>query len=74
MSGRRPTGRFFILLMLLVTVLVFALVQAVRPGEARYAVVESGSSNDTRQVQAVIMRDESVVTMESGSTVSSFSR
>ena len=43
MSGRRPTGRFFILLMLLVTVLVFAVVQAVRPGEARYAVVESGS-------------------------------
>lgn len=70
MSGRRPTGRFFILLMLLVTVLVFAVVQAVRPGEARYAVVESGSSNDTRQVQAVIMRDEAVVTMESGSTVS----
>ena len=32
MSGRRPTGRVFILLMLLVTVLVFAVVQAVRPG------------------------------------------
>ena len=70
MSGRRPTGRFFILLMLLVTVVVFAIVQAVRPGEARYAVVENGTSNDTRQVQAVIMRDEAVATMESGSTIS----
>lgn len=70
MSGRRPTGRFFILLMLLVTVAVFLIVQAVGPGEARYAVVESGSSNDTRQVQAVIMRRENVVTMESGSTIS----
>lgn len=70
MSGRRPTGRFFILLMLTLGVATFAVMSALKPGEIRYAAVESGSSSDTRSVQAVIMRSESVVSMESGSTVS----
>lgn len=69
MSRRRPTGRFFILLMLTLGVVTFVIVNAFRPGEVQYAIVENGSSNDVRNVQAVIMRDEAVVSMDSGSTI-----
>ena len=69
MSGRRPTGRFFILLMLVLGVLLFAVMSLLRPGEARYDIVQSGTSSDTRRVQAVIMRDEDVVSMDSGGTI-----
>ncbi|MBQ8954926.1 MAG: hypothetical protein IJ048_12515 [Clostridia bacterium] len=70
MSGRRPTGRFFILLMLIAGVVLFAIMNLFRPGEARYDIVRSGTSSDTRRVQAVIMRNENVASMESGGTIS----
>ena len=69
MGGRRPTGRFFILLMLVIGVVLFAVMNLFRPGEVRYDIVRSGSSSDTRRVQAVIMRNEKVVSMDSGGTI-----
>ena len=69
MSGRRPTGRFFILLMFAIAIALFAVMSLFRPGEIRYEIVKSGASSDTRRVQAVIMRDETVVSMDSGSTI-----
>ena len=69
MGGRRPTGRFFILLMFAVGIALFAVMSLFRPGETRYDVVRNGTSSDTRRVQAVIMRDEKVVSMDSGSTI-----
>lgn len=70
MGTRRPTGRFFILLMLVMSVVLFAVMNLLRPGEARYTVVTNGTSSDTRRVQAVIMRSEDVASMESGGTIS----
>lgn len=69
MGGRRPTGRFFILLMFVIGIALFAVMSLLRPGETRYDVVRNGTSSDTRRVQAVIMRDENVETMDSGSTI-----
>lgn len=70
MGTRRPTGRFFILLMLVMGVVLFAVMNLFRPGEPRYAIVTNGTSSDTRRVQAVIMRNEDVASMESGGTIS----
>ena len=69
MGGRRPKGRFFILLMFVIGIALFAVMSLLRPGETRYDVVRNGTSSDTRRVQAVIMRDETVATMDSGSTI-----
>jgi len=72
--SRRPTGRFFILLMLVIGIALFAVMSLLRPGEARYDIVRSGTSSDTRRVQAVIMRNEKVVSMDSGSTINYVAR
>ena len=69
MSRRRPTGRFFILLMFIIGIVLFAVMSLLRPGENRYEVVRNGTSSDTRRVQAVVMRNETVVSMDSGSTI-----
>ncbi len=69
MSRRRPTGRFFLLLTLLIGVLVYLIVGRIQPSRARYEIVESGSASDTRVMQAVIMRDETVASMDGNSTM-----
>ena len=74
MSGRRPTGRFFILLMFVIGIVLFAVMSLLRPRAVSYAVVENGTSSAARRVQAVIMRDETVGTMDSGSTISYVAR
>ena len=69
MGGRRPTGRFFILLMFVIGTVVFVLMNVLKPAPASYAVVENGTSNTARRVQAVVMRDETVGVMDTGSTI-----
>ena len=69
MSGRRPTGRFFILLMFTLGIVLFIVMSLLRPRAVSYALVENGTSSAARRVQAVIMRDETVATMDSGSTI-----
>lgn len=69
MSRRRPTGRFFILLMLVLGVAVYFIVGRVQTPRYRYEMVVSGSASDTRSMSAVIMRDESVASMDGNSTM-----
>lgn len=69
MSRRRPTGRFFILLMLVLGVAAYFIVGRVQAPRARYEMVVAGSASDTRTMQAVIMRDEKVASMDGNSTL-----
>jgi len=69
MSRRRPTGRFFILLMLILGVAAYFIVGRVQTPRARYEMVVAGSTSDTRTMQAVIMRDEKVASMDGNSTL-----
>lgn len=69
MSRRRPTGRFFVLLMILLGVIVYFVVGRVQPAGARYEVVTAGTTNDTRTMKAVIMRDETIASMDGNSTM-----
>lgn len=68
MSGRRPTGRFFIMLILLGVIAYFAL-ERFFPSTQQYAMVLSGSASQARSVRAVIVRDEPVASMDSNSTI-----
>ena len=69
MSRRRPTGRFFILLMLVLGVIVYLAVGRISSPVGKYEMVVSGSASDTRTMQAVIMRDEKVASMDGNSTM-----
>jgi len=69
MSRRKPTGRFFFLLTLAIGILVYLIVGRIQPTRARYEPVVSGSASDTRLMQAVIMRDETVASMDGNSTM-----
>ena len=69
MSRRRPTGRFFVLLMLVLGVVVYFAVGRMQPSAGRYEMVVGGSASDTRSMQAVIMRDETVASMDGNSTM-----
>ena len=69
MSKRRPTGRFFLFIMLILGVVVYLAVGRSGGSGAHYEMVVSGAASDTRSMQAVIMRNEKVATMEGGSTV-----
>ena len=69
MSRRRPTARFFILLMLVFGVAAYFIVGRVQQPRAHYEMVVAGSASDTRFAQAVIMRNETVASMEGNSTM-----
>ena len=69
MSRRRPTGRFFILLMTVLGVAVYFIVGRVQAPRVSYAEVVAGSASDIRTMQAVIMRDEKVASMDGNSTM-----
>ncbi len=69
MSKRRITGRFYLFLLLLLSIVAFLIVWFAVPRPEKYALVETGVSSDRRRVQAVIMRDEAITSVESGSTV-----
>ncbi len=69
MNRRRPTGRFFVFMMILLCLVAFIISQLLRPKPAEYEEVISGSSSDTRVVQAVIMRDEQVASMDGSGTM-----
>lgn len=69
MSRRRPTGRFFVFVMLIMCVVVYLAVGRNGGSGAHYEIVVSGTASDTRTMQALIMRDEKVADMEGGSTI-----
>lgn len=69
MRRRRPTGRFFVFLTLFLCGIVYLITQLTGEKRIDYAIVESGSTNNTRLMQAVIMRNESVASMDSNSTM-----
>lgn len=69
MSRRRPTGRFFILLMLVLGVAVYFIVGRVQRPRVSYAEVVAGSASDIWTMQAVVMRDEKVASMDGNSTM-----
>ena len=69
MSRRRPTGRFFVILMLFLGIIVYLVVGRGQPTRARYEVVTAGTTNDTRVMKAVVMRNETVASMDSNSTM-----
>ena len=69
MNRRRPTGRFFVFMMILLCLVAFIISRLLQPKPAEYEEVVSGSASDTRIVQAVIMRDEKVATMDGNGTI-----
>ncbi len=69
MSRRRPTGRFFVLLMLALAVIVYFAVGRMQPAGPRYEIVTAGKTSDIRSMQAVVMRDEEVASMDGNSTM-----
>lgn len=69
MSRRRPTGRFFVLLMLALGAVVYFAVGWMRSSVGRYEMIVDGSTSETRSMQAVIMRDETVASMDGNSTM-----
>ena len=65
MAGRRKvTGRFFVILGLIAAVTAFAIYMT-RDDPVREATVEAGAIGQTRELDAVIMRNETVVSAES---------
>ena len=65
MAGRRKvTGRFFVILGIVAAIVAFAIYMS-REDPVREVVVEAGSIGQTREMDAVIMRGESVVSTES---------
>lgn len=54
---------------LAIGVIVYLFVVIAQPSKARYEIVESGSTSDTRSMQAVVMRDETVASMDGNSTM-----
>lgn len=69
MSKRQPTGRFFIFLILLLGTITCMLVNQLRRPRQRYEQVTAATESDTRGVQAVIIRNEQAVSMDSNSTL-----
>ncbi len=69
MGRRRVTGRFFVFLTLFLCGIVFLVTKLMGGGKIDYVKVEAGFSSDTRLMQAVIMRDEKVETMDSNGTL-----
>ena len=69
MSKRQPTGRFFIFLILLLGTITCILVNQLRRPRQRYEQVTAATESDTRGVQAVIIRNEQAVSMDSNSTL-----
>lgn len=63
MAKRRATGRFYFLLILLLTVIAYFLYQQM-PQKDSEAVVSVSMSQDTRTVDAVIVRDETIASYE----------
>jgi len=63
MAKRRATGRFYFLLILLLGVIAYFLYQQM-PARVTEATVSTAMSTDERQVDAVIVRDELVVSYE----------
>jgi putative membrane fusion protein len=61
---RRVTGRFFVILGVVAAIVAFAIYMS-REEPVREVVVEAGSIGQTREMDAVIMRDETVVSTES---------
>ena len=69
MSSRQPTGKFFLFLILLLGAIAYIFISLVRPGAQRYEQVVAATESDTRSAQAVIIRNEKVVSMDSNSTL-----
>jgi hypothetical protein len=69
MGKRKPTGRFFVFLTLFLCGIVYLITQLTGEKKQDYAMVVSGSTNNTRMMQAVIMRNETVASMDSNSTM-----
>lgn len=63
MARRRATGRFYFLLILLLAGIAFFLYQKM-PGKDTMGYVSTAMSSDTREVDAIIVRDELVVAFE----------
>lgn len=55
--------------MLVMGVAVYFIVGRVQPSRAEYLPVVAGSASDTRRMQAVIMRNETVASMDGNSTL-----
>ncbi len=69
MGKRRPTGRFFVFLTLFICGIVYLITTLTTGSKGEYVKVVSGSADDTRRMQAVVMRDEMVASMDSNSTM-----
>lgn len=69
MSNRQPTGKFFLLMILLLGAITYLVIAVVRPSSQRYVQVTAATESDSRAVQAVILRDEQAVAMDSNSTL-----
>ena len=69
MSNRQPTGKFFLFMILLLGAITYIIISSVRPSRQHYEQVTAATESDTRSVQAVIIRDEQVVSMDSNSTL-----
>lgn len=63
MARRRATGRFYFLLILLLAVIAYFLYQQM-PARETEGIVSVAMSSDTREVEAVIVRDELIVSVE----------
>lgn len=65
MAGRRRvTGKFYIILAVIAAIIAFA-VYMTRDDTVREVLVEAGSIGQTRELEAVVMRNETVVNTES---------
>ena len=69
MSGRRPTGKFFIFLILVFGAVAFLVINVLRPATQHYELVLSETASDMRSVQAVVIRREQAFSMDSNSTL-----
>lgn len=69
MSNRQPTGKFFLFLILLLGAAAYIVVSCLKPAAQRYEQVVAATESDVRSVQAVIIRDEQAVSMDSNSTL-----
>jgi len=63
MAKRRATGRFYFLLILLLAVIAYFLYQQL-PSKETIGYVQTATSSDKREVDAVIIRDELIVSFE----------
>lgn len=70
MSRRRVTGRFYVLLLLIVAVGGYFAWREFYPHTARTAVIGVASASDTRTMEGVIIRDEPVTSYEGTGRVS----